>query len=87
MKDMKRNFLFLFYLLAGIIFGSLIAGVCGKIPGLTWLAYSNSIGLSMRNPAVLNLIIVKISLGFEMSVSVAQIITIAIAMFIYNRVR
>ncbi|MBQ3008569.1 MAG: DUF4321 domain-containing protein, partial [Oscillospiraceae bacterium] len=37
------------------------------------------------NPAVLNLIIVKITFGFSMSVSVAQIITIGIAMFIYHR--
>lgn len=84
---MRKTLTFLFYLLAGIIFGSLIAGVCAKIPGLTWLAYSNSIGLSVNNPAVLDLIIIKVSLGFEMRVCVAQIFTIIIAMFMYHRMR
>ena len=82
---MKRTFLFLFYLLAGILTGSLLATVFRGIPALAWLGYTNTIGLSAANPAVLDLIIVKITFGFAMSVSVAQIITIAIAMFIYNR--
>ena len=82
---MKRTFLFLFYLLAGILTGSLLATVFRGIPALVWLGYTNTIGFSAANPAVLDLIIVKITFGFSMSVSVAQIITIAIAMFIYNR--
>ena len=34
---MKKNFLFLFYLLAGILVGSLIASVCAGVPFLSWL--------------------------------------------------
>ena len=82
---MKRTFFFLLYLLAGILTGSLLATVFRSIPALAWLGYTNTIGFSAANPAVLDLIIVKITFGFAMSVSVAQIITIAIAMFIYNR--
>ena len=84
---MKKTFLFLFYLLAGIICGSLIASVCRGIPSLSWLGYANTIGFSASNPAVLDLIIVKLTFVFSMSVSIAQIITIAISMFLYNRVR
>lgn len=83
---MKRTFLFLFYLLAGIVTGSLLAGVFRGIPSLSWLGYANTIGFSAANPAVLDLEIVKVTFGFSMSVSVAQIITIGIAMFIYDRV-
>ena len=82
---MKKTFLFLFYLLAGIIRGSLLASVCVRIPGLAWLGYSNTIGFAENAPAVLNLLIIRITLGFSMSVSVAQIITIALAMFLYSR--
>ena len=71
---MKKTFLFLFYLLAGIILGSLLASVCVRIPGLAWLGYSNTIGFAENAPAVLNLLIIRITLGFSMSVSVAQII-------------
>lgn len=78
---MKKTFLFLFYLLAGIITGALLANVCNGLE-IPWIGYSNTIGL---NPTVLDLIIVKITFGFTMTVSVAQIITIAIAMFLYER--
>ena len=82
---MKRTFFFLFYLLAGIITGSLLANLCSAIPALAWLGHSNTIGFAANNPAVLNLLIVKITFGFSMTVSVAQIITVAIAMYLYNR--
>ncbi len=82
---MKKTFLFLFYLLAGIIAGSLLANLCSGIPALSWLAYSNTIGFAPSNPAVINLIILKITFGFSMSVSVAQIITISLAMYLYHR--
>ena len=78
---MKKTFLFLFYLLAGIITGALLANVCNGL-GIPLIGYSNTIVL---NPTVLDLIIVKITFGFTMTVSVAQIITIAIAMFLYER--
>lgn len=84
---MKRTFLFLFYLLAGIIIGSLLAKLLVGIPALAWMGYTNTIGFSASNPAVLDLIICKITFGFSMSVSVAQIITISIAMFLYNKAR
>lgn len=84
---MKKQFMFLFYLLAGIVLGSLIAGLCLQIPSLSWLGYTNTIGFSAQNPAVLDLVVIKITFGFAMSISVAQIITIGLAMFIYNKVR
>lgn len=84
---MKNTFMFLFYLLAGIITGSLVGNVCLGVPGLTWLGYARTIGFAASNPAVLDLIIVKITFGFAMSVSVAQIIFIMLAMFIYKRAR
>ena len=84
---MKRTFLFLFYLLAGIVTGSMLASLLRGIPALSWMGYANTIGFSAANPAVLDLIICKITFGFSMSVSVAQIITISIAMFLYNKAR
>ncbi|MEG2193086.1 MAG: DUF4321 domain-containing protein, partial [Oscillospiraceae bacterium] len=64
---MKKQFMFLFYLLAGIILGSLVAKLCVQVPSLSWLGYANTIGFSAQNPAVLDLIIIKITLGFSMS--------------------
>lgn len=84
---MKKTFLFLFYLLAGILSGSLLANLCRSIPALSWLGYANTIGLGAGTPVVLDLIIVRITFGFAMSVSIAQIITISVAMMLYNRAR
>ncbi len=84
---MKRYFLFAFYLLAGIIIGSLIGNICADILFLSWLNYGNTIGFSANNPAVLDLIIIKLTLGFSMTISVAQIICVVISMSIYNRIR
>ncbi len=84
---MKKNFLFLFYILAGILVGAVIANLCKNIPLLSWLAYSQSIGFSPLNPAVLDLSIVKITFGFAMSISVAQIITIIGALYFYKNTR
>lgn len=85
--SMKKQFLFIFYLLAGIVVGSLLSELCAKVPVLSWLGYTNTIGFSTANPAVLDLIIFKITLGFSMAVSVAQIITISLAMFLYSKSR
>ena len=84
---MKRNFFFLFYLLAGIIVGSLLSNLCAGVPFLSWLAYSGTIGFAAGDPACLDLIVFKLYFGFSIGVSVAQIICIALAMFIYNRTR
>ena len=84
---MKKNFLFVFYLVAGILLGAVIADLCAGVPFLSWLSYSQSIGFAPNNPAVLDLSIIKLTFGFAMSISVAQIITILIALYIYNRTR
>ena len=44
-KDIKRTIAFLFFLLAGIVLGTVIARLCEGVPVLSWLAYSMSVGL------------------------------------------
>ncbi len=84
---MKKNFLFLFYLLAGILVGSLIASVCAGVPFLSWLAYAGEIGFAADNPARLDLIILVLRFGFSLRVSIAQILCVGFAIFLYNRTR
>lgn len=84
---LKRNLLLIFYLLAGIVVGAMIASVCQNIGFLQWLSYAEGIGFSPDAPFVLDLSVVKFSLGFTMRISVAQIITIALAIFLYNKTK
>ena len=84
---MKKNLLLLFYLIAGIIAGSLLASVCAGVPFFSWLAYTASVGFAANSPACLDIIVMKIHFGFSLSVSVAQVLCIGLALFLYNRSR
>lgn len=82
---MKNALLLVFYLLAGAVVGGMLASVCGQMPMLRWLAYSQSIGVSPDSPFILDLSVVRLTFGFSMSLSVAQIITMGTAIFLYSR--
>ncbi len=82
---LKRTFLLWFYILAGIVVGAMIASVCRDISFLSWLSYYQSIGFNADAPFVLDLSVVKLTFGFSMGISVAQIITIALAIVLYNK--
>ncbi|MEF9984034.1 MAG: DUF4321 domain-containing protein [Oscillospiraceae bacterium] len=80
----KKGLIFLFFILAGVILGSLLAQITSDISGLSWLAYGKQIGISASNPMILDLAIIKIAFGFEMGINVAQIICLVLSFFAYN---
>ena len=82
----KRNLVFAFFLLAGIIVGAMIASAAEGMPYLEWLAYGKTIGISAQNPIVLDLSMVKLAFGCEIGVNVAQIAAITGALLIYRDV-
>ena len=82
---MKRTLLLWFFILAGIVLGAMLASVCRNVPFLSWLSYYQSIGFNADAPFVLDLSVIKLTFGFSMGISVAQIITIALAIFLYNK--
>lgn len=83
---LQRTLVFLFFLLAGIIVGALLASIGAAVPFLSWLAYGKTIGLSTANPMLLDLSMIKVAFGFEIGINVAQIITITAALLIYRSV-
>lgn len=84
-KDIKRTIAFLFFLLAGIVLGTVIARLCAEVSFLSWLAYSMSVGLDTASPLVLDLIVFKLAFGFSLTVNPAQILCIIIALIVYNK--
>lgn len=84
-KDIKRTIAFLFFLLAGIVIGTVLARLCEGVSFLSWLAYTMSVGLDTASPLVLDLIVFKLAFGFSLTVNTAQIICIIAALIIYNR--
>ena len=77
---MKKNILLLFFILAGAMVGSLIASAAAGVPMLSWLAYSETIGI----PTYLDLAVVRVAFGLEMGLSIAQIGCIILSLFGYR---
>lgn len=85
MNNWKKNFLLLFYLIAGILVGALIADVCKDLEFLSWLSYYLSVGFNPANPLVLDLSVFTLTFGFSFGIYIAQIFTIGLAIFAYNK--
>ena len=84
-KGLKKTIAFLFFLLAGITVGSVIAHFTQGMPYLSWLSYGKTVGLSTASPAILDLIVFQIAFGFTLSVNIAQIICVIISILIFSK--
>ncbi len=79
---LNKTLLLLFYLLAGIVAGNLISQLFSGIQILSWLSYYSEIGFS---PFTLDLSVITFTFGMNMGITVAQIITISIALILYKK--
>lgn len=83
MRGVGKNYWALALLiLAGIVLGSFIATLTAGIPGLGWLSYGQTFGF--ENPIVLNLGVLVLTFGLTIKITIASIIGIIIAAFIYH---
>ena len=65
---LKKNLVFLFFIIAGIIIGSLIASLSEGVPFLSWLAYGKTVGISAASPMVLDLSVVGVAFGLDFGI-------------------
>lgn len=79
---MKNKILLIMLIIAGAIIGSIAAKGAVNNEMLSWLAYSKEIGI---DPTNINLVIIKLTIGFNFSMNVAQIIFMLIAIAIYPK--
>ena len=84
-ENFKRTVAFLFFLLAGIVLGTVIARICSGNHYLGWLAYEMSVGIDTGSPVILDLIVFKMAFGFTLSVNAAQIICVIAALITYKK--
>ena len=84
-QGLKRTIAFLFFLLAGIVIGTVIAKLCAEVSFLSWLAYEMSVGLATDSPMILDLIVFRLAFGFSLTVNPAQILCIIASFIIYNK--
>lgn len=83
---LKRNLVFVFFLLAGVIVGALAASAAASYPFLNWLSYGKTVGIPAGSPLVLDLALVKLAFGCEVGINVAQILTVTAALLLYKRI-
>lgn len=79
---MKNKILLIMVILAAAIVGSIAAKGAAGQDMLSWLAYSKELGI---DPTNIDLIVFKITLGFKISLSVAQIIFMLIGIAVYPK--
>ncbi len=82
MKNFKKTFAFIFFVLAGIVLGAFIAYICSGKAYVGWLAWGKSIGI--ENIAV-DLYVLKFNFGLVVNFTVSQLITIPLSLIIYAK--
>ena len=78
----KNNWALFLLLLTGIVLGGFIGMLAEGVPALNWLSYGQSFGLDQ--PIILNLGLLVITLGISIKITIASIIGVIIAIFIYR---
>jgi len=81
----KNIFVFLLVILTGAVVGGLIAQLTAGIPGLSWLAYGASFGISTASPLVVDLAVIKLVFGCMLEINIATILGIIAALLIYRK--
>lgn len=81
----EKNFwIFLIFMLSGLVLGGLLGELANRIPWLWWLSYGQSFGIA--DPVTLDLSVLKISFGVMIKINIASIIGMIIAIFWYRKV-
>ncbi|MBQ7983675.1 MAG: DUF4321 domain-containing protein [Clostridia bacterium] len=75
-----KSIFWAFLVLVGIVVGSLLARVTASVPALGWLSYALTFGL--ESPLVLDLSIIRLTLGLSVDLSVSVILCIVISLVI-----
>lgn len=82
-RGSKNGWILLLMMLAGVVIGRFLSEVLGKLPYFKWLSYGQTFGLTP--PLALDLQIVSLQIGFTVHFTIAGILGIVIAFFLYRR--
>ncbi len=82
MKNFKKTFAFIFFVLAGIVLGAFIAYLCSGKAYVGWLAWGKELGI--QNAAI-DLYVIRFNVGLMFNATISQLITIPLALIIYAK--
>lgn len=78
----KNSWALFLILLTGIVLGGFLGMLAAKVPALSWLSYGQAFGFT--DPIVLNLGIMVITFGLNITINIAGIIGMIISIIIYR---
>ena len=81
----KNTWIVLLFICAGLVIGGLLGEVASQVNWLNWLAYGQTFGI--QNPFVLDLNVLSLTFAFSLHINIASIIGLAIAIFLYRKMR
>lgn len=82
MKNARRTFAFVFFMLAAIVLGALVAHVCDGVKYLDWLSWGKKIGFESLG---VNLYIIEFNIRLMLRVTISQIFTIPAGLIIFSK--
>ena len=82
MKNFKKTFALIFFMLAGIILGAFIAYVCEGKDYVGWLAWGKNVGIESF---AIDLYVIKFNIGLMVHATISQIFTIAAALIVFSK--
>lgn len=78
----KNAWTLLLLVLAGLVLGAFLGQIASGVSALSWLGFGSTFGLA--KPLVLDLGILVLTFGLKISINIASIIGILIAIIIYR---
>jgi len=78
----KNNWALFLLVLTGIVLGGFIGNLTAGVPGLGWLNYGQTFGLT--SPFIFDIGILALTLGFTIHINIASIIGVLLAILIYR---
>lgn len=81
----KSTGIVLLFICAGLVIGGLLGEVASQVDWLSWLAYGQTFGI--ETPFELNLNVLSLTFAFALHINIASIIGLAIAIFLYRKMR
>ena len=79
----KIDWVLMLLILAGVVLGGFVGETVGSVPFLQWLGYGKQFGLT--SPLVLDLGVLVLNFGITVKFTIAGIIGIILAVFIYRK--
>ncbi len=83
---MKKTLVFLLFFLMGIFLGTVLTEIASQVSFLSFLTWGKTIGFGDPNPLVLDLSVIKLTLGFTFQINLAILLCLIGSLIFYAKV-